>query len=83
VSAAELGWTECSGLARLKFDVGRSPFANARLRLRLDLTDNQGETRYHSLEDAVAFVVTSPDTARGLVRLEGRWSLVAQRRLGV
>ena len=36
-----------------------------------------GETAYHSLDDAVVFAVYSEDGTRGLVRLEGRWSLAA------
>jgi ABC-type polysaccharide/polyol phosphate transport system ATPase subunit len=72
VSTSELGW---SGSAPIRFDVQEPPFAEGRLHLRLDLTDEQGATQHHSLDDALVFVVYPADGARGLVRLEGRWSL--------
>jgi hypothetical protein len=57
----------------LRFDADRPPFSDGRLRLRVDLTDATGE-QYHSLDDALVFVVYPADESRGLVRLEGRWS---------
>ena len=33
-----------------------------------------GELQYHSLDDALVFIVYPADDARGLVRLEGRWA---------
>ena len=61
----------CYGQAR--FEVQQPPFSDGRLHLRVDLTDDRGEQRYHSVDDALVFVVYPPDGARGLVRLEGRW----------
>jgi ABC-type polysaccharide/polyol phosphate transport system ATPase subunit len=74
VSTAELGLGDDSRILSLRFDVDRSPFGDGRLHLRFDLTDADGQTQYHSLDDACVFVVYSADAGRGLVRLEGRWS---------
>ena len=73
-STADLGWTEASRSLPLRFEVDRPPFSDGRLHLRLDLTDERGELRYHSVDDALVFVVYPADGARGLVRLEGHWS---------
>ena len=74
VSTADLGWTEVTRSLPLRFDAERPPFADGRLHLRVDLTDERGELQYHSLDDALVFVVYPEDDSRGLVRLEGRWS---------
>ncbi len=74
VSTAELGWDASTRTLPLRFDADRPPFADGRLHLRADLTDDDGQTQYHSLDDALVFVVYPSDNARGLVRLEGRWS---------
>ncbi|MHB8650712.1 MAG: ABC transporter ATP-binding protein [Gaiellaceae bacterium] len=73
-STAELGWNAETRRLPLRFDVERPPFADGRLHLRVDLTDDAGERQYHSLDDARVFVVYPADEARGLVRLEGRWT---------
>jgi ABC-type polysaccharide/polyol phosphate transport system ATPase subunit len=78
VSTAELGWDEVTRSLPLRFDAERPPFADGRLHLRLDLTDERLEVQYHSLDDALVFVVYPADEARGLVRLEGRWSGAAE-----
>jgi lipopolysaccharide transport system ATP-binding protein len=75
VPTADLGWNRG---ARLRFEVDRPPFADGRLHLRVDLTDERGETQYHSLDDALVFVVYPADDARGLVRVEGRWAAAAE-----
>ena len=74
VSTADLGWTEATRSLPLRFEAERSPFADGRLHLRVDLTDAEGELQYHSLDDALVFIVYPADGARGLVRLEGHWS---------
>ena len=74
VSTAELGWDDSTRTLALRFDADRPPFADGRLHLRVDLTDDDGQTQYHSLDDALIFVIYPSDDARGLVRLEGRWS---------
>jgi hypothetical protein len=74
VSTAGLGWGSNTRTLPLRFDTDRPPFADGRLHLRVDLTDDDGQTQYHSLDDARVFVVYPADESRGLVRLEGRWS---------
>ena len=78
VSTAELGWADGTRSLPLRFDADRPPFADGRLHLRVDLTDERGELQYHSLDDALVFVVYPADDARGLVRLEGRWAPAAE-----
>jgi ABC-type polysaccharide/polyol phosphate transport system ATPase subunit len=73
VSTADLGWTEQSRSLPLRFQTERPPFSDGRLHLRVDLTNERGDTQYHSLDDALVFVVYPADDARGLVRLEGHW----------
>jgi hypothetical protein len=75
LATAELGW---NGSASLRFEAEQPPFAEGRLHLRLDLTDEGGATQHHSLDDALVFVVYPGDGGRGLVRLEGRWTLAAE-----
>jgi hypothetical protein len=74
VSTGELGWQDGTRRLMVRFDSDRPPFADGRLHLRLDLTDEVGSAQYHSLDDALVFVVYPGDEARGLVKLEGRWS---------
>ena len=69
----DLGWDDDTRRLSLRFDVDRPPFSDGRLHLRVDLADERGET-YHSLDDALVFVVYPAGEDRGLVRLEGRWS---------
>ena len=74
VSTADLGWTEATRSLPLRFEVERPPFSDGRLHLRVDLTDERDGSQYHSLDDALVFVVYPADDARGLVRLDGHWS---------
>jgi len=78
VSTAELGWNDGRRTLPLRFEAERPPFADGRLHLRVDLTDERSETQYHSLDDALVFVVYPADESRGLVRLEGRWTPAAE-----
>jgi ABC-type polysaccharide/polyol phosphate transport system ATPase subunit len=78
VSTGELGWDDSTRSLALRFDAEQPPFADGRLHLRLDLTDERLEVQYHSLDDALVFVVYPADEARGLVRLEGRWTGAAE-----
>jgi glycogen debranching enzyme len=73
-STAELGWSHATRDLQVRFTAERPPFADTRLHLRVDLTDETAETQYHSLDDALVFIVYPADEARGLVKLEGRWS---------
>ena len=77
-STGELGWEDGTRVLPLRFEADRPPFADGRLHLRVDLTDERGETQYHSLDDALVFIIYPSDEARGLVRLEGRWSAAAE-----
>jgi hypothetical protein len=70
---ADFGWDDVTRRLSLRFDADRPPFSDGRLHLRVDLTDASGE-QYHSLDDALVFVVYPAGEERGLVRLEGRWS---------
>jgi ABC-type polysaccharide/polyol phosphate transport system ATPase subunit len=72
-SVAELGWDDGTTELSARFDVERLPLADGRFHLRLGLTDDRGETLYHWLDDALAFVVYPAGAERGVVRLEGRW----------
>jgi ABC-type polysaccharide/polyol phosphate transport system ATPase subunit len=74
VETADLGWDDTTRSLPLRFEAERPPFADGRLRLRLDLTDADGATQHHSLDDALVFVVYPSDGARGLVRLDGSWT---------
>jgi hypothetical protein len=58
----------------VRFDVDSLPLADGRFHLRLGLSDDTGEELYHWLDDALTFVVYPGGEARGVVRLEGRWS---------
>jgi ABC-type polysaccharide/polyol phosphate transport system ATPase subunit len=78
VSTAELGWDDSTRTLPLRFDVERPPFADGRLHLRVDLTDERTELQYHSVDDALVFIVYPSDEGRGLVRLEGRWAPAAE-----
>jgi len=75
-STSELGWDGDTRSLRLRFETERPPFADGRLHVRLDLTDERGESQYHSVDDALVFVVYPADGDRGLVRLEGEWATV-------
>jgi ABC-type polysaccharide/polyol phosphate transport system ATPase subunit len=78
LATGELGWDESTRMLPLRYEAERPPFADGRLHLRLDLTDESGETQYHSLDDARVFVVYPADDSRGLVRVEGRWVAAAE-----
>jgi ABC-type polysaccharide/polyol phosphate transport system ATPase subunit len=78
VATGTLGWSETTRTLPLRFEVERPPFGDGRLHLRVDLTDERAEAQYHSLDDALVFVVYPADDARGLVRLEGRWASAAE-----
>jgi ABC-type polysaccharide/polyol phosphate transport system ATPase subunit len=78
VSTAELGWDDTTRSLQIRYDAAHPPFSDGRLHLRLDLTDGRGDTQYHSVDDARVFIVYPADDARGLIRLEGRWSPAAE-----
>jgi ABC-type polysaccharide/polyol phosphate transport system ATPase subunit len=75
VGLAELGWRRGGNGRAVRFDVGSLPLAEGRFHLRLGLTDETGEHQYHWLDDALVFVVYPGDEERGVVRLEGTWTV--------
>lgn len=77
VATAALGWHPGMRRARLRFDVARPPLRSGHFRLRTELADASGERLYHSLDDALVFAVHVTDGAVGVLRLDGRWSLIA------
>jgi ABC-type polysaccharide/polyol phosphate transport system ATPase subunit len=72
---SELGWGEGPGVRALRFDVDRLPLSDGRFHLRFGLTDAGGQHLYHWLDDALAFVVYPGGEERGVVRLEGTWTV--------
>jgi hypothetical protein len=72
---SELGWGDGPGVRVLRFDVERLPLADGRFHLRFGLTDAAGEHLYHWLDDALAFVVYPGGEERGVVRIEGTWTM--------
>jgi ABC-type polysaccharide/polyol phosphate transport system ATPase subunit len=78
VPTVELGWDDDTRSLPLRFKIDRPPFADGRLHLRVDLTDESGAVPYHSFDDALVFVIYPSDEGRGLVRLEGRWTPAAE-----
>jgi hypothetical protein len=72
---AELGWGDGPGVRALRFDVDRLPLSDGRFHLRFGLTDAGGQRLYHWLDDALAFVVYPGGEERGVVRLEGTWTV--------
>ncbi len=71
---SELGWSVDPGERAFRFEVERLPLADGRFNLRFGLVDAGGERLLHWLDAAVSFVVYPAEDARGIVRLEGRWS---------
>jgi ABC-type polysaccharide/polyol phosphate transport system ATPase subunit len=69
---AELGLRTPGELA-LRFEIAEPPLADGRFHLRFDLVGGDGDS-IHSLDDALSFVVYPTEDARGLMRVEGRWS---------
>jgi ABC-type polysaccharide/polyol phosphate transport system ATPase subunit len=79
VATATLCWGPDTRALHLRFDAEQPPFSDGRLHLRFDLTDPATGTQYHSLDDALVFVVYPAGEERGLVKLEGSWTRVEQR----
>jgi ABC-type polysaccharide/polyol phosphate transport system ATPase subunit len=75
LETAELGWEEATGERVLRFDVDELPLRDGRFHLRFELADATGRHLYHWLDDALRFVVYPADGGRGVLRLEGRWTI--------
>ena len=70
----DVGWDGAAGERGLRFTVERLPLADGRFQLAITLTDRTGGKRYHRIDKAAEFAVTSADESHGLLRLEGEWS---------
>jgi ABC-type polysaccharide/polyol phosphate transport system ATPase subunit len=66
---AGLGWEASPGEKTIRFEVARLPLSDGRFHLRFAL----GE--HHVLDDAAQFVVVPTGDERGVMLLEGRWSM--------
>jgi ABC-type polysaccharide/polyol phosphate transport system ATPase subunit len=66
---AGLGWEASPGKKTIRFEVARLPLSDGRFHLRFAL----GE--HHVLDDAAQFVVVPTGDERGVMLLEGRWSM--------
>ena len=70
-----LGWRAGERDLGFRFDVESLPLADGRFRLRFELADETGTKLYHWLDDAARFVVYPSGDGRGIVDLDGRWSV--------
>jgi ABC-type polysaccharide/polyol phosphate transport system ATPase subunit len=70
----QVGWDGAIGEHGLRFKVDRLPLAEGRFQLGITLTDRAGGKRYHRVDKATEFKVTSSEDIRGLMHLEGEWS---------
>ena len=80
VDTASLGWA--AGGRSLRYDVQRLPLSDGRFHVRLGLSDATGERVLHWLDDALGFVVYPSGEERGVVRLEGSWTLETNSEAG-
>src|SRR5205807_1111421 len=69
------GWREERHGPHVRFEVDRLPLQDGRFRLRFELADATGRHLYHWLDDALRFVVYPGADGRGVLRIEGRWTL--------
>ncbi|MEX0817405.1 MAG: ABC transporter ATP-binding protein [Gaiellales bacterium] len=74
----EEGWGSGAGERKLLFELDRLPLAEGRFALGVVVSDASGERLYHHL-DAAAELLVRPEGpgTRGLVLLDGRWSVRA------
>lgn len=79
VDLGVLGWRAGNGTGVVRYELDSLPLAEGRFHLRLGLTDSAGERLYHWVDEALAFVVYPGGEERGVVRLEGTWSLEEKR----
>ena len=74
VETGPLGWDGAATHLDLRLDVPSPPLQFGRFQLRLGLEGDGGRV-LHWREDAVRFLVYPDGEERGLVRLEGTWSV--------
>jgi ABC-type polysaccharide/polyol phosphate transport system ATPase subunit len=76
VDLSSIGWDTARGSEQaVRYALGSLPLADGRFHLRLGLTDESGEHLYHWLDDALVFIVYPGDDERGVVRIEGTWTI--------
>ena len=75
VDTAALGWNGGSRARELRWEVPALPLAEGRFHLRLGLTEADGGTLLHWLDDALTFLVYPGGEERGVVRVRGSWTL--------
>jgi ABC-type polysaccharide/polyol phosphate transport system ATPase subunit len=75
IDTGDLGWDGGGGERRLRWDVPSLPLSDGRFHLRLGLSDASGRHLLHWRDDALTFLVYPDREQRGVVRLEGSWSL--------
>jgi len=71
----DLGWDGELGVVQVRFAIDRLPLAEGTFQLSVTIVDAEGSHRYHRLDRAAQFIVSSSDRARGPLLFEGAWSL--------
>jgi ABC-type polysaccharide/polyol phosphate transport system ATPase subunit len=71
----ELGWGDEPGERSLRFEIERLPLADGRFTLGVAVSDTQGSRLYHRIDRAAEFLVYPDEALRGVVRLDGSWSI--------
>jgi ABC-type polysaccharide/polyol phosphate transport system ATPase subunit len=72
---AELGWDGGAGPKELRLELDRLPLADGRFSLGVAVSDREGSRLFHRIDRAAEFLVYPSEDVRGVVRLDGRWSL--------
>jgi len=75
----ELGWDGEPGVGHVRFAVDRLPLAEGTFQFGVTIVDAEGSHRYHRLDRAAQFIVSSSDHSRGPLLFEGAWSLEGSR----
>ncbi len=72
----QVGWDGRAGAVTLRLDIPEPPLEFGRLRVQVALVDGDGNL-VHRAQLEPSLLVYPDSAARGLVRLEGTWSVVA------
>jgi ABC-type polysaccharide/polyol phosphate transport system ATPase subunit len=72
---AELGWSGSARIGEVRFALDRLPLAEGTFQLGVTLVDAEGSRRFHRVDRAAQFIVSSSDSARGPLLFEGEWTL--------
>jgi len=76
----ELGWDGVPGEQVLRFEIEQLPLAEGDFQVSVTLANPEGTRRYHRVDGVAEFAVESADDVRGLMRVDGRWSLEESER---